>query len=275
MTSKKQTKANQANSKKSTGAKTPEGKAAVSTNAVKHGIFSTKAVLPHECESEYQDLLTDLQESLNPVGKMEEVLVDKIALAMWRQVRLVKAETAFIHTRTSLDFPAMRSAVHSASNDSGYMKPSQDYFQPLNKDDLEQIAWCKNVIAEIGSLDSYHTASLDDVRPLKDTWGQVERDAEGEAIEVYIASYQGSWGSGLSGYLSDLKKWCEDELTRLQTRQECIDIVPVIQDSRSLPINRELMTRYQVTLDNELYKALEAFRKQQEFRFNQPTKKAS
>ncbi len=40
MSTKAQTKANQKNAQKSTGPKTVEGKAVVSQNAVKHGLFA-------------------------------------------------------------------------------------------------------------------------------------------------------------------------------------------------------------------------------------------
>jgi len=42
MTTQKQIKANRQNAQKSTGPKTDEGKAAVSQNAVKHGIFPNR-----------------------------------------------------------------------------------------------------------------------------------------------------------------------------------------------------------------------------------------
>jgi protein subunit release factor B len=45
MSTKAQTKANQQNAQKSTGPKTAEGKAVVSQNAVKHGLFAAEAVI--------------------------------------------------------------------------------------------------------------------------------------------------------------------------------------------------------------------------------------
>ncbi len=45
MATEAQTNANRANSQKSTGPRTAEGKAAVSQNAVKHGLFGHEAVI--------------------------------------------------------------------------------------------------------------------------------------------------------------------------------------------------------------------------------------
>ena len=46
MTSEKQAKANRRNALKSTGPKTPNGKAAIRYNATKHGLLSREILLP-------------------------------------------------------------------------------------------------------------------------------------------------------------------------------------------------------------------------------------
>ena len=51
MTSDKQADANRRNARKSTGPKTPEGKAVARLNAVKHGLLSQEVLLPGEDES--------------------------------------------------------------------------------------------------------------------------------------------------------------------------------------------------------------------------------
>ena len=71
MTTEKQTIANQANSKKSTGAVTSEGKAIVASNAIKHGLFSSRLILSDESVNEYGLLLDDLMQSLQPAGTLE------------------------------------------------------------------------------------------------------------------------------------------------------------------------------------------------------------
>ncbi len=53
MATEAQTNANRTNSQKSTGPKTAEGKAAVSQNAFKHGLFVDKAVVKDESQDEY------------------------------------------------------------------------------------------------------------------------------------------------------------------------------------------------------------------------------
>jgi len=96
MTSDSQTLANQANSQHSTGAKTAAGKLAVSQNAIRHGLLSNKLFLANESTADYADLMAGLVESCKPVGHLESLMVEKIAVSFWRQRRLVNAEAAAI-----------------------------------------------------------------------------------------------------------------------------------------------------------------------------------
>src|ERR1017187_123595 len=87
--------ANRRNARKSTGPRTAEGKEASRMNAVKHGILSTAVVVRglriREHEKEYKDLRQQCWECLAPVGRIEEMLVDKIVAAQWRLRRGVIA----------------------------------------------------------------------------------------------------------------------------------------------------------------------------------------
>ncbi len=58
MTTEAQTQANRANSQKSTGPRTPEGKAKVAQNALKHGLLAKQAVVVGEDTDDF-DLLRD------------------------------------------------------------------------------------------------------------------------------------------------------------------------------------------------------------------------
>ena len=96
MTSKAQVLANQQNAQKSTGPKSLDGKQKVGSNRITHGILSTKLLLAGEDIQDYQALLGDLQVQLRPVGVLELSLVEKVAVILWRQRRLVGAETAVV-----------------------------------------------------------------------------------------------------------------------------------------------------------------------------------
>jgi hypothetical protein len=92
MTSDKQIQANRQNALKSTGAKTPEGKAAVRLNAVKHGLLSRETLLPGEDEEALKELGERLRDELQPVGEFENLLVERIIASYWRLRRLGRME---------------------------------------------------------------------------------------------------------------------------------------------------------------------------------------
>jgi hypothetical protein len=57
----KQFEANRRNAQKSTGPNTPEGKAAVSMNTLRHGLRARTVVLPGENREEFDHLCNDLE----------------------------------------------------------------------------------------------------------------------------------------------------------------------------------------------------------------------
>src|SRR5215467_3767276 len=99
VTSERQKAANQANASHSTGPKTPEGKAAVRLNAIKHGLLARDVVLPGEDADAFEDLRNLVREDLSPMGPIEEYLTDRVVDAMWRLRRLARTETALFHWR--------------------------------------------------------------------------------------------------------------------------------------------------------------------------------
>jgi hypothetical protein len=85
--------------RRATGPRTPQGKERSKNNAVRHGIFSRVVVLKSESQAEFDVLLSGLRKDLQPVGTLEEFLVEKLAALLWRIRRLYVAEAAEIRTR--------------------------------------------------------------------------------------------------------------------------------------------------------------------------------
>jgi hypothetical protein len=92
MTSEKKAEANRRNALKSTGPKTPEGKAAVSLNALKHALLSQEILLRGEDQEALRELDECLRNELQPVGELENLLVDRIIAAYWRLRRVGRIE---------------------------------------------------------------------------------------------------------------------------------------------------------------------------------------
>src|SRR5712691_6929285 len=95
MATEKQFEANRQNAQKSTGPKTPEGRAAVRLNGVKHGLTAETIVLKGESQADFTNLLDSLEAEHDPVTPTEEALVVQLAMATWRLRRLYHAEAGF------------------------------------------------------------------------------------------------------------------------------------------------------------------------------------
>lgn len=65
-------------------------------NALKHGVLAAAAVLGDESPQEYAELVAELARVLQPEGRLEEALVEKIASTLWRYRRLLQSESAEI-----------------------------------------------------------------------------------------------------------------------------------------------------------------------------------
>ena len=75
------------------GPNTPEGKAAVAHNSVRHGLNTVAIVIPGaESQEEWDALRTEIFESLDPVGPIEEALAHRAAESFWRLRRVTRAE---------------------------------------------------------------------------------------------------------------------------------------------------------------------------------------
>jgi len=99
MATDKQIAANRKNAQKSTGPKTPEGRAAVRLNGLKHGLTATTLVLAGESAADFEDLLDSFESEHAPSTPTEEALVRQMAMAQWRLRRLYHVEAAFFSMR--------------------------------------------------------------------------------------------------------------------------------------------------------------------------------
>ena len=100
--SEKQLEANRQNAQLG-GVKTPEGKEIVKYNALKHGLLAKEIVITigdgAENPEEFNALIEDLSTQFKPVGVLEEMLVEKIAVAYWRLRRAYRYEAGLIRDK--------------------------------------------------------------------------------------------------------------------------------------------------------------------------------
>jgi len=90
--------ANRMNARKSTGPKSAGGKAMSKMNALKHGLLAREVVVrgfgfnDGEQASKFQALHQMYREHLDPVGPLEEMMVERIVTAYWRLHRVLITE---------------------------------------------------------------------------------------------------------------------------------------------------------------------------------------
>ena len=92
MSSEKQIAANRANAQKSTGPTSEAGLERVSRNATRHGLLARTMVLDRENQDRFLLLLASLQEEFEPGTVHECNLVENMAVARWRLMRLWSIE---------------------------------------------------------------------------------------------------------------------------------------------------------------------------------------
>ena len=94
MSSDRQIKANNLNAQLSTGPRTPDGKARVASNALKHGLTGKLVVLRNENPADFDAFQVGLLSELSPSGGLEEALAEKIITDLWRLRRVPVLEAA-------------------------------------------------------------------------------------------------------------------------------------------------------------------------------------
>src|SRR6266446_6403785 len=94
MASPAQVTANQANAQTSTGPRTPEGKARVSQNAIRHGLTARHLVIRPDEHEEFAALQDSLLTELDPQGAVETITFHELLHSAWslHRFRRIEAE---------------------------------------------------------------------------------------------------------------------------------------------------------------------------------------
>ena len=261
---------NQANSKKSTGATSDEGKAVIAGNAIKHGLFAQRLILQDENLDEYAQLIDGLISCLNPVGTLEQLLVEKIAVATWKQLRLSRAESASIELDRRMDKAVNIDYVAKAIGRK-WDEPelAKNEFEQETDEDRELIVYYSSFIEQFNAIHNDVLIKMDLVK-LKAEASLIYQSLVDEAEEIelneYINNYLKTDDMGIHEWACNLASWCKKELSRLNRKAIVLTVTEQLKNKLTAPISNELLARYQAGIDNELYKAIEALRKQQEWR---------
>src|SRR5437899_6799968 len=100
----KQIEANRRNALKSTGPRTPEAKAAVRMNSLRHGLRARTVVLPAENAGEFHQLCNDLEAEWQPQSRTEQFYVEQMAVSQWKLTRVEVAEKSILNQEARATF---------------------------------------------------------------------------------------------------------------------------------------------------------------------------
>ena len=88
--------ANRRNAQKSTGPRTSEGKAAISQNAVTHGLLAAHDVITSESQADFALYRNQILDELDPVSPMESMLAERVVTLSWRLKRVCRIQNQAI-----------------------------------------------------------------------------------------------------------------------------------------------------------------------------------
>lgn len=255
--------ANKENARKSTGPLTTSGKAASSQNALQHGLLSRRLLLPSENPAEFQALLQQLQFELVPVGMLEFAMVERIAIAYWRQRRLVSAEAAMVEVQQS-DFSYtslchVRSIAQLNNSDDSWIKVVAADTPDLAEIEtaIQELLHCESNISISTFRKKCPQAWLDLCMEFDPQEGSSVAQLESDAHEYFVETH------------SALSTWMVSTLDQYRKLSRLIYAISLVRQAQAIPSNAENMARYQSALDNDVYKATRALREAQKHRFEQ------
>jgi len=103
MATQSQIDANRRNAQKSTGPKTPEGKARSRRNGLQHGLTAKACMLEDEDPADLLDLLEEIREKYDPQDTDEDFLIERMVKARFKYNRIMAIEAAIFNLRLSVD----------------------------------------------------------------------------------------------------------------------------------------------------------------------------
>src|SRR6516164_8272591 len=96
MPTEKQIQASRANGARSHGPVTAQGKLNSSRNSTRHGLLAQTIVLDCESKDRFEQLLASYTEEFQPGSPAETTLIENMAMARWRQIRVCHLQRALL-----------------------------------------------------------------------------------------------------------------------------------------------------------------------------------
>ena len=128
MATESQMLANRRNAQKSTGPRTIQGRAAVSQNAVKHGLYARQDIISSESQADFDLYREQMLSELAPASPMESVLAERIVTLSWRLKRVCRIQNQAIDAlkedNTSSPLTKLTQSLFFKNHDKSQASPS-------------------------------------------------------------------------------------------------------------------------------------------------------
>lgn len=287
-TSQKQIEANRRNAKKGTGPKSARGKRILKTNAIKHGILAKEIInsimLSTEQRREFREIFEELVKVLSPVGIMEEILVEKIAVIYWRlravlEMEIGETEASTIDAVNTISGtkPNIRGKVDETADNPKYESwecvPATHFLLIAKLCDalVKGIKATGTINQFLGSelREAFHAVGGDlggsEKEPSEKLNSFLGKTGMGKDEEIEVDIPDGEQETVIELLESISDGMITVGLVRLD-RDAVVAATRIKRSAAPPPEKMVLIMRYETSLDNALYKALHELQRLQAFR---------
>jgi hypothetical protein len=245
--------------RKSTGPTSPEGKATVRLDALKHGLLARDVVLPEggEDPAEFDALLSELDEHYAPVGPIEIMLVQRIAVARWRMGRAQRSEGGTARRQLI--------EVQSPENAGRHFKA---HAQELKR----RAARVEDLRKKVEQMEP-ETLELTETEVKELGWDR--EVVQAGLMELELCDRKPSLLSLLDDKRTEfLEQASRAEARADQLRAEAVQVHNAKKVEAVLPLHDRAL-RYETTLERQFYRAMDELEKRQRNRRQMSNKEAS
>jgi len=255
--SKAKIKANRQNAKRSTGPTSIQGKLKVSQNAITHGIFAASPLLPNENAEEFKNLCQGIADVYPAVDAIAAGLVERIILAIWRQKRLRIAEAAKLQISMTPEIMA-----EEISDLLRLPYSRRISAEAISQEQEDAYNYWKKVVEEFDRLNI--KAAPSNLAQVSTGAPNVYYQLKQQALKS-VASYDIFMKSPdkIIASLESIKKQAEDIIANNEIKHTAYTIAEKMKLAKLIPDSKnvDFLSKYQVQLDTDFYRAVDAYKK--------------
>jgi hypothetical protein len=155
MRSLKQIEASRANGAKSRGPVTEKAGIADERNAIRYGLLAETVLLPGEATDRFLELVRTFAGHYKPANEIEAALIDNMAMARWRQLRVIGLQKSVIEREMARhEGPAPNRAIEAFKDPDGSLAG-------LKQDEITyECQFCRNLRMLLRTKESRRLPSL-------------------------------------------------------------------------------------------------------------------